>query len=239
MTGRSSSSLAGPMTFTSWEQVCAVLAHQVAEVTPEQRQLAETLNVTLGDNEPARVAAERLTRALSEPLHLPPSRAPSTGQVELLDHLSDYWPDGDLESVTTSGEASAWIDVLTARRVIAALSRLQLQAGDLVAKDGRRQEPEIVASIGSNGFVYFQGGGGRRSRPHRLEVLARAADMSAEAEELRRQARNGQARRRQSTGRPSTDLIEKYRADDLSGQSAAAISPKSSMTPPTKVHSNG
>lgn len=211
------------MVFTSWEQVCAALAHQVADVTPEQRRLAETLGVTLRDGEPARVAAERLTRALSEPLFVPPSRAPSAGQLELLDHLSHHWPDGDLESVSTSGEASAWIEVLTARRVIAALSRLQLQAGDVVAKDGRRDEPEIVASISTNGFVYFQGGGGQRSRPHRVEVLARAVDMSAEAEELRNQARNRQARRRGSTGPPSTDPIETYRIDGPAGRSEAAM----------------
>jgi hypothetical protein len=208
------------MVFTSWEQVCAVLAAQVVVVTPEQRRLAEILGVTLRDGEPARVAAERLRRALSEPLYVPPSRAPSAGQLELLDDLSHHWPDGDVESVTTSDEASAWIEVLTARRMIAALSRLQLQAGDLVAKDGRLDEPEIVASIGSNGFVYFKGGGGQRSRPHRLEVLARAIDMSAEAEELRNQARNRQARR--STGPLSTDPIETYRVDDPAGRSEAA-----------------
>jgi hypothetical protein len=211
------------MIFTSWEQVCAVLEHQVAEITPEQRRLAETLGVTLRDSEPARVAAERLTRALSEPLCVPPSRAPSARQLAFLDDLSHQWPDGDVCNVTTSGEASAWIDVLTTRRVIAALTRLKLQAGDLVAKDGRRDEPETVASIGSDGFVYFQGGGGQRSQPHRLEVLARAVDMSAEADGLRNQARNRQARRRRLTRPPSTDLIEKYRVDNPAGRSEALM----------------
>lgn len=187
------------MTHANWRSAVAAIDQQLETVTPSQRDLASQLGVKLDPQSPALVAAQQLSRALEDPLLLSPPLDPSPGQLEFLEDLVDaLGPELDPEP-DTRDLASAWIDVLVLRRSKAALERLKLQRGDVVSV-GDASAPEIVSSVGDDGTVYFAGGGGQRSQPHRLVLLARCDELSENAEEHRDAARTRIAQRNAVTG---------------------------------------
>src|SRR5688500_15979797 len=65
-------------------------------------------------------------------------------------------------------------------------------AGDIVEVDASEQVAE-VSSIGSQGRVYFRGGGTGGAWPDQLIVRSRKDDDSAEARELKKQVANSMA----------------------------------------------
>jgi hypothetical protein len=128
--------------------------------------------------------------------------------------MAAWSKEGDPEPLTHA-TASALLTLLETRRALECLEALKLRAGDLVrersrsnlrsAKELDPQRLRLVASINDEGTVYFQGGGGRRARIHRLDVIHRVDDASVEAQKARGLAQ-AEARRHSEAVRRSESL---------------------------------
>jgi len=155
------------------------------------------LGLKLDAGLPAWVASALLVERLEEPFGAGPPLGPSEGQIEYLDRLCEEVGRQIQSEPATSRQAAAWIEVLHAARSVRALERLEPQPGDVVAHADQSDCPLwILSSISADGRINFEGGLGAQERPHRLRMVARASETGEKVEDLRRQARNGAARRR-------------------------------------------
>jgi hypothetical protein len=196
------------MTHADWRDAIQSISEQLGTVTEEQRNLARLHGVELKEEMPRTVAAVALRSALRGPLCVDADREPSDGQLEFLDDLSEYL-EIERPSPDSYQEASAWIEVLSARRAIDALQRLELRQGDVVQLAGDEGAFAVVSSIGSDGTVFFAHG--RRLPAHRLEMVARTSDQSELAKRAREQAAN---LRQAASPRPgSLRQLEPHRVD--------------------------
>jgi hypothetical protein len=192
------------MPYSNWREAAEILRRAVDGVDDEQRDLAENLGIVL-PSVPGRIAAAILREALAEPLRLDRQTEPRFGQMEFLadivEEIDGVEVDG-LVPLATANQASAWIDVMLARRALRALEELEPTAGDVV-RGGRDDRLGIVSSISGDGRVNLRGLWGRGLDPHRLSVVARATDLSDEADGLRAEAENLAAQRARIDGPPS------------------------------------
>lgn len=174
------------MTHHNWKPVVKLLKVRTGKVTRDQILLAKTLGVKLDQSLPALVAAQQLRSLLEAELLIRPPGEVTEPQLEFLRDLEEQLERVAVVEPASRAEASAWIEVLDTERAIRALKGLRLSAGDVVSRSLTDDEPgEIVASITDDGTVYFKGGGGKRSRPHKLRMLVRHGDNSEGANRLR------------------------------------------------------
>jgi Domain of unknown function (DUF4263) len=162
----------------------------LAPATAAQLDLAGRLGLTVPADAPGLLVAAMLRDALGPTIDAAPKPA-SAEQLEYLDDLS-AWTTPEDPQPSTHAIASALLTMLETRRALECLEVLQLRAGDIVVewrRSDRRTDDEVdpqrlrlVASIADDGTVYFQSGGGRRARVHRLNVVHRADDDSDEAQ---------------------------------------------------------
>ncbi len=210
------------MPFDRWEDAAAALRETIAFADDEQRKFAESVGLQLPADVPALVAAAMLREKLRDPLREAPSELPTDGQLEYLKDLLDKTgepnptreapsgppTDGQLEYLkdlldetgepdpilgNTKLQMSAWLDVLSAKRVLQALERLQPVPGDVVSRIDRQDELCAVVSVSGNGRINLAGG--RSIWPHRLRIEARASDKDSGAQSLRQQEKNQRAAR--------------------------------------------
>jgi hypothetical protein len=144
-----------------------------------------------------------LKEALTAELLTVNSGEPSDQQIGYLRDLAKAAGARAPARVTTRDQADAWIKVMLARRAIRALKTLRVSKGDLVAAvDAPDTEVDEVSSIGTTGRVFFLGGAGAGSRPHRLRVVARATDSGPTVTKHRKRAQNRRLLRRRGVGPP-------------------------------------
>lgn len=209
------------MPFATWQDAAEVLRATQADPGQSQRELAERLGVTLPDA-PAPIAAAVLRAALADPLRLRTPEHPRPGQVEFLNDLINDLGDlalDELEPLDNEAQASAWIDVLLARRALRALEEYELSVGDIV-DNGTDEKVGEISSFSRDGRVNIRGLWGRGIEPHRLRVRMRAGERGEEAERLRRDSDNLRARRARVDGPPSEQkvaVLAPYRVEDRIG----------------------
>lgn len=185
------------MSSANWHRAAATLRARLGPATADQRALAAKIGLTLRTRIPARIAAAELSDHLGKLIGHEVS-SPSDEQAEYIEDLAPWSQRGD-PTPKTRATASAWIDVLLARRALEALTMLKPNIRDIVVEwrdDDQRGPPDelapqrrrIVASLGEDGTVHFRGGGGRRAPAHRIEVLYAADDDSPAAQDARRLA---------------------------------------------------
>ena len=185
------------MSSANWRCAGATLRARLGPATADQRALAAKIGLTLRARIPARIAAAELSDHLGQLIGHEVS-SPTDWQAEYIEQLAPWSERGDA-TPKTRATASAWIDVLLARRALEALTTLKPTVGDIVVEwrdDDQRRPPDelaperrrIIASLGEHGTVHFRGGGGRRAPAYRIEVLYRADDDSPAAQDARRLA---------------------------------------------------
>jgi hypothetical protein len=199
--------------YSDWREPAARLRARLAAATRAQHELAGHLGIALPVAAPALLAAAILRDALGATIDAPPKPA-STEQLEYADDLSVWSTPADPQP-STHAIASALLTMLETRRALECLEALQLRAGDVVVEwrrsdvrnDDERdpQRLRLVASIADDGTVYFQGGGGRRARVDRLDLVHRADDDSDDAQQARGHA-DAEARHHSDAVRQSDAL---------------------------------
>jgi hypothetical protein len=182
------------VTHDNWRAPASLLRAQMAGATKEQLDLARHLKLTtITKQTPALLAAGLLRDALGQMIGQPP-REPSSEQLEYLNDLDFYAC--DTESPSTHATASASLKLREIKQALDALEAIKPAAGDIVEFTSRymhrgQRDPHsrrLIKSIGDDGTVYFQGGGGQRSVPHRIQIVYRADDDSTAAQKARLQA---------------------------------------------------
>jgi hypothetical protein len=187
------------MPHDNWRDAVADIQIATGQVTPTQRQLAVLAGIALPEGLPRLVAAARLKAAFGAELNIEPSTARSDIHDDIIAELeTSEWradpPPAD------GREADAWITFLRLKRRQAHLEQLQPVAGDVVEVNGsHRLQLAEVSSIGSDGALYFKGGGGARAWPDVVSIRSRKGDASDEAQELRVAAANQAALRQRNT----------------------------------------
>jgi len=209
------------MPHPDWRGPVAWLRAQLAPLTAAQLELAAQRGVQVHRTTPGLVAAAVLRDALG-PIIGVPSRPPSPDQLEYLNDLTAWSKRAD-PPPSTHAVASALLSLRVARRALEYLQQLRLATGDVVMEWRRSdlrpdqeldpQRLRLVASIANDGTVYFQGGAGRRAAIHRLDLIYRADDQSADAERARGIAAN-EARRHGEATR-STDALNVVKVSRL------------------------
>lgn len=185
---------------SSWRGAVANLRKAVERVTPEQHKLAIRARIKLAKELPKIVAASRLKTALGDELFTDAVRQTSDLRLDALSRLNAHRA-RDSRVKADHHEAEAWITFYTLDRRRKALSRLRLEAGDIVeVEDFENGHLEEVASISDEGRVYFRGGQGASEWPDRLTVRSRAKDKSKNALALKRDAANRASKRSASRG---------------------------------------
>lgn len=212
------------MSYDNWQDVLTALQRTYLDpANDDQKRLAKKLGIQLNENLPARIAAEKIKLALAPALLLENAPRPSPGQLTFLSDLKEELQVSIPDPVSSS-EASAWLDVLTAQRALAALRTLRLRRGDVVKRiSAEEDETEVVSSIGADGYVYLGRGGGR-VRPEYLTVVVRADDMSGEGQAGRVAAKARLVRRERRSGTPSVAKLgplAQYRVRGLGEHSDA------------------
>ena len=185
------------MPHSDWREPAALLRARLAAATGAQHELAGHLGIALPAAASALLAAAILRDALGATIDAPPKPA-STEQLEYVDDLSAWSTPADPQP-STHAIASALLTMLEKRRALECLEALQLRAGNVVVEWRRSdlrnndeldpQRLRLVASIADDGTVYFQGGGGRRARVDRLDLVHRADDDSDDAQKARGHAK--------------------------------------------------
>jgi hypothetical protein len=176
-----------------WREPAALLRAQLEAATGAQHELAGHLGIALPAAASALLAAAILRDALGATIDAPAKPA-SGEQLEYVDDLSAWSIPADPQP-STHAIASALLTMLEKRRALECLEALQLRAGDVVVEWRRSdlrnddkldpQRLRLVASIADDGTVYFRGGGGRRARVDRLDLVHRADDDSDDAQKAR------------------------------------------------------
>lgn len=191
-----------------WRPAAKRLRSRLARATKEQRVLAQSVGLNLKAATPNLIAAAKLRDHLAAALD-EPVRPPSFEQLELIEELRDWHTASDPRP-QTHAVAHAVIDLLEARRELEALEAFKPATGDIAYewswwKDRPPGEVDedrlrVISSIGDDGVVYFSGGGGRRARASRIEVLFRSGDESPNATEARKMAEAGALEHFESLG---------------------------------------
>lgn len=194
--------------FPDWREPVALLrAAYERRPTPAQRVLARQRGVALAGDEPPPVVLAMLWDSLAEPLG---RRLPEAASARQLDYLRALGAEAERPALAglTRRVASAWIDHLLDREMVARLEELALRRGDLVLYrrkayreradlDGAEfvEETHVVSSISATGRVNFkkthQAASGfwgsafalerpaRASWPRHVSVIARADETSS------------------------------------------------------------
>lgn len=177
------------MAYNRWDDAVAALAPLLRHVTNQQRTLGESVGISFPTKLPWLVAGARLQIALSDELAVEGGQLPTDSQLYVIGELSEEL-NKRAPTPASRLEAAAWIRLLYLTKRIAGLTNLRPVTGDIVQRlsdpDGEVHE---LASIGLDGRLYFRGGR-HRAWPDRVVKVASASDMSKEAEDLRRTARN-------------------------------------------------
>jgi hypothetical protein len=177
-------------THPSWRLAVAELRKATARVTREQRTLAAKAGLKLSKRLPKLVAAARLKVAYASALCIDPVHPPTDSQLEFLSGLNEKRA-GDSNVLADHLEAEAWINFYLLKRREENLEKLQIEAGDIVQiEDSGGTRLEEVASITTDGRIYFRGGHGAREWPDRVIVKARSADNSKKARALKKVTSN-------------------------------------------------
>ncbi len=208
------------VTFDNWRDAVKALEGVIRPASEEQLNLARLLDVSsIGPKSPRRLAGAELQRVLLEPLCVRDS-VPTPGQLEFLADLASDLGSRPLEPESQL-VASAWIEILSAKRAIKALRGLKVHRGDVIGRVNDDEfEPGEVVSIGADGNIYL--GAGRRVSAHRAEVLARRSDQSDEANYLRHVALQARLRRESNAGPPvgqRLKALEEHRVSTDNGSS--------------------
>jgi hypothetical protein len=171
------------------------LRKATGRVTPKQLKLARAVGLKIPRNLPKLVAAARLRIAYGDELCTPPTLPPTDTKLEFLSSLDKRCAQ-DSRVVSDRIEADAWIIFYLLKRRMASLEKLQLQAGDVVQfEDSEGTRIEEIASINSDGRIYFRGGHNAREWPDKVTVKCRARDNSKAARLLRKSTANQAAAR--------------------------------------------
>jgi hypothetical protein len=187
------------MPHANWRDAVADILIATGQVTPTQHKLAALAGIPLPEGLPRLVAAARLKAALGAELNIEPSIARSDIHDDIIAELqtNEYRVD---PPPADGREADAWIRFLRLKRRQGYLEQLQLAAGDVVEVNGSPSLQLVeVSSIGSDGSIYFKGGGGARAWPDVVTVRCRKADASSAATDLRTTAANQAALRSRNT----------------------------------------
>lgn len=193
----------GSMPYSGWREAAAVLKAHVGPRTALQSRLAKAAGVPLPQTVPRLVADARLQLAISRDLglhRLPRFRGvrgvtTTESQAARIRELQEQGK-APLTIPADTHEAEAWIQHLALNRRLESITRLQLDAGDIVqVSTGVVAE---VASIREDGRINFKGGRGSGAWPDLLRVRCRRDDVSARGEQWRARARNAAARRAES-----------------------------------------
>jgi Domain of unknown function (DUF4263) len=178
----------------TWELAIENLKQMTKTASKEQLKIANTGNIELEATVPFIVASARLRTGLHKILGLPLSQPPHKGQLEFLLALTPEKINEPKEWVSHE-EIDAWIQYYFYLKRSAALKILKLQPGDLVRRQGAREEDvDEVSSVGLDGTIWFCGRGSR-AWPDTLELVHRANSQSIEAKQAHRMAANRAASR--------------------------------------------
>jgi hypothetical protein len=167
--------------------------------------MAKAAGIALSREVPQLVADARLQAAITRDLslhRLPRFRgvrgyATSESQANRINELRRK-SDGLKEIPLGAHEAEAWIQHLSLKRRLESITKLKLEAGDIVQLVGG---PIFeVTSIREDGRVQFKGGRGSGAWPDELTIKCRRDEGSATAIQLRSAARNAAARRAVADG---------------------------------------
>jgi hypothetical protein len=177
-------------THPSWRLAVAELRKATAGATREQRTLAAKAGLELSKRLPKLVAAARLKVAYASALCIDPVHPPADSQLEFLSGLNEKRA-RDSNVLADHLEAEAWINFYLLKRRKENLEKLQIEAGDIVQiEDSGGTRLEEVASIATDGLIYFRGGHGAREWPDRVTVKARGSDNSRKARALKKVTAN-------------------------------------------------
>jgi hypothetical protein len=114
---------------------------------------------------------------LREPIGLPVSGKPKEQQLEYLHELAEETGSPMPADLMDRTVADAWIAAMHDKRAAMSLEQLRPEPGDVVQiPPFAGQELRIVASIASDGLLYFRGGPGQKIRPHHAIMAARKSD---------------------------------------------------------------
>lgn len=209
------------MASEDWRVAAAALRARCANVGRDQVDLANKLDLKLPQRIPGLVAAQLIRDHLAGPLRQSSASDPTHGQVEFLHDLCEALGVKYPSRATTNALASAWIEVLQARRALAALKELAPRPGDIVHPSSQPDDVGVIVSVSNDGRINVAGRGGRGIPAHRAVIVARASDADEWADDFRRRAANRRAlRERQGDGPPSpakAALLEPFRADGIPG----------------------
>ena len=179
----------------TWREAVAILRKSTAGVTREQRKLAVRAGIKFPKKLPKLVAAARLKVAFSEQLCLAPVRPTTDLRLDFLASLNRKCAENP-QVRANQFEAEAWTEFYLLKRRQKTLERLRLESGDIVQiEDSGGVRLEEVASITSDGRIYFRGGHGAREWPDRVTVRSRARDNSKKARALKQVTANQAAAR--------------------------------------------
>jgi hypothetical protein len=185
-------------THSSWRGAVAALREVTRTVTSQQLKLAAHVGIQLPKALPQLVAASRLRMALASELGF--SKHPSSDyQLDFLASLNGTRARNPLAQADQQ-EAAAWIAFYLLKRRRQDLSRLRLEAGDIIEITDGNERLEEVVSIGSDGRLHFKGGHGAGAWPDQVTVRCRKGTNTPEAEDDRRLAANRAARRSRIDG---------------------------------------
>ncbi|CAN5408295.1 hypothetical protein BH09ACT7_BH09ACT7_05090 [soil metagenome] len=164
--------------YPDWQEPLRLLSASVEPATEAQLALAELLGFVLSGAEPRAVAAVLLEDHLQPKIWGKQPEPATEPQIALLARLDA--PQAHLPGLTKTS-ASAWIDHHLTLKTIEDLIRLRPAKNDAMIERrvtetlDRQLESltfRVISSIGADGLVYFKGGNGQCSRPHRLEKAA-------------------------------------------------------------------
>lgn len=183
------------MPFDDWREPARLLAVSYGPPSEAQVALAAHAELDLPSDTPHTVAAALLMDALAPTLVRTPASPPTRAQLLFLRDLGHDWRGAPWKA--TRRVASGLIVVLVSRRRALALEFLRPAVGDLVGvtRPPRHEDDTlttgplsrplppslVVSSVSGSGRVNFRGGSGRAAWPEHITMLARAADVWADA----------------------------------------------------------
>ncbi|WP_189833967.1 Shedu anti-phage system protein SduA domain-containing protein [Streptomyces zaomyceticus] len=165
------------------------LERKCAAPTTEQITVAQALGAALRQDTPALVAAAELRVLLRTPLGLTLAGDFDDEEYEVLLDLASRTGLAvpDMEQIEYRELLNAWLHVARDCESAAALRRLKPAVDDVVTARDRRKGPDLygeISSVGANGRLYFRGGHGLGTAPHRITRIVRP-DEDGYADQLR------------------------------------------------------
>lgn len=164
-----------------WRVVAESLERKCKAPTAEQIAVARALALPVGQATPSLVAAAELRVLLREPLDLTLAGDFGDDEYDVLLDLARRTAlvVPDMEKLGSREVLNAWLRVARDRESAAALRRLEPAVDDVVTARDRRKGPDVhgeISSVGSNGRLYFRGGHGLGTAPHRVTRLTRPGE---------------------------------------------------------------